>query len=93
MRGTLQSQQEGDYSEPGPDQADDGHDLADPAPEIAPHQVVGRQQILMVAGAVDDADGEEGLSTQGCDLVEKAVRSDRSAQRPRNPVLLRASPI
>jgi len=85
---SLQSKQKGNCSEPAQDQADDGHDLADPAPEIAPHQIAGRQQTLMIANTVDDADSEEALGQDRRDLVENIVRSDRDAQRPQNPVPL-----
>jgi len=77
--GSLQSKQKGNHSEPAEDQADDSHDLADPAPEIAPHQIAGRQQTLMIASTVDDADGEEALGEDSRDLVENIVRSDRNA--------------
>jgi len=59
----LQSCQEGNHSQPGPDQSEDGAYLAGPAPKRRVDGLRRRQPVLMVAGAKVNANSQEDFRT------------------------------
>jgi len=81
MRALLEGQQEGDDGNTGDDEAEDGDDLGDPAPQIRLHDVGVRQDAFVVSEAVHGAHGHEALRNQRKDLGENQHSASCTARR------------
>ena len=65
MSALLEGQEEGNDGDSCHDEANDGDDLGDLAPQIRFDNIIRGQELLVVSEPVDGAHGHEALSTQG----------------------------